>query len=376
MKVSASSPAIGHVVLSLDVGGLERVVATLAKAQRAAGARVFVYALDRAGALAEPLPAAGVPVRTVGRSQYGFDPGAVMRLARMLRKDGVRIVHGHNYGAVWYGALAARLMRGTRVIYTIHGAVTSARRSTSRLLHLGLVNDVVFVSAHARTVARTAGLVVERHVHTIVNGVDLAAFAVPGDGRTIRREHGIAEDAPVCGIVARLTEAKDHPTLFAAVARLRESYPGLHCLVVGDGELRVDLERDAASRGVGDRIHFAGARENVRDYLNAMDVFVLSSVTEGLAMTLLEAMAAARPIVATRVGGNPEAVEEGTTGLLVAPSNPGALASAIASLVDRPDVARAMGEAGRNRALRHFNLDSMRSRYQAVYEATGAIDAC
>jgi glycosyltransferase involved in cell wall biosynthesis len=373
MKEPGTGLVIGHVVLSLDVGGLERVVATLARAQREAGARVSVYCLDRAGALAGPLPAAGVPVHTVGRGGRGFDVGAMLRLARMLRADGVRVVHCHNHGALVSGALAARLVPGTRVVYTVHGAITSARRSTSRFLRLGLVHDVVFVSAHARNVGRQAGLATDDHVHTIVNGVDLTAFTSgKGDGRRIRHEHGIPDHAPVCGIVARLTEAKDHRTLFAAMVIARETYPALHCLVVGDGELRDELERDAAARGLSGVVHFTGARDNIRDYLDAMDVFVLSSVTEGLAMTLLEAMAAARPVVATRVGGNPEVVEDGVTGRLVAPSDPSALAGAIVSVLNQPDAARAMGDAGRVRAGRRFGLDAMVRQYQAVYEATAA----
>jgi glycosyltransferase involved in cell wall biosynthesis len=188
----------------------------------------------------------------------------------------------------------------------------------------------------------------------------------------VRRAHAIPDDAPVCGIVARLTEAKDHRTLFAAVVLLRESHPGVHCLVVGDGELNDELARDVTALGLTPAVHFVGARENVRDYLAAMDVFVLSSITEGLAMTLLEAMAASRPVVATRVGGNPEAVEDGVTGRLVPASDPRALADAIAFLFDHRDVARAMGEAGRARVTSRFSLEAMVAQYKAVYEVAAA----
>jgi len=375
MTPPATGLAIGHVVLSLDVGGLERVVATLARAQHDAGDRVTVYCLDRDGALAASLPGAGVPVHTVRRRARGFDAAAVLRLARMLRADGVKVVHCHNHGALVYGALAARMVIGARVVYTIHGAITSARRSTARFLKLGLVHEVVFVSAHAREVGRAAGLDGDDRVHTILNGVDLSAFdGAAGDGSAVRRAHGIPENARVCGIIARLTEAKDHANLFAAIAIARETVPGLHCLVVGDGELREELEEDVAARGLSGVVHFVGARDNIRDYLAAMDVFVLSSVTEGLAMTLLEAMAAARPIVATRVGGNAEVVKDGVTGYLVPPSDPRALAGAIERVLDNPAAARQMGEAGRVRANARFSLGAMVSAYQAVYEAVIAVD--
>jgi glycosyltransferase involved in cell wall biosynthesis len=368
MEVNTSL-AIGHVVPHFDVGGLQRVVATLARARQEAGDRVIVYCLDRAGSLAAPLPGAGIPVHTVRRSQRGFDPAAVLRLARMLRADGVRVVHCHNYTALLYGAIAARLVRGARVVYTIHG--WSTRRSMARFLNLGLIDEVVFVSAHARSVGREAGLANDNaHVHTIVNGVDLAAFASPsGDGTTVRRAHGIPDGARVCGIVARLTKIKDHRTLFAAMALLRDSHPDVHCLVVGDGKLRDELERDITTRGLSGSVHLVGTRENVHDYLRAMDVFVLSSVSEGLALALLEAMSVGRPVVATRVGGNSEVVEDGVTGKLVPPSDPRALADAIALVLDHRDTARAMGAAGRERALHRFGLDAMVGQYQAVYEA-------
>jgi glycosyltransferase involved in cell wall biosynthesis len=360
---------IGHVVLSLDVGGLERVVASLASAQKAAGTNVVVYCLDRAGMLAAPLPGAGIPVHTIGRGPRGFDMLAVARLTQRLRADGVNVVHCHNYGALVYGAFAARIM-GARVVYTIHGAKTSARRATAAFQRFRLVSEVVFVSDHARGVARAAGVASESHVHTIVNGVDAAAFEVePAARPALRRELAIPAEAPVCGIVARLTAAKDHVTLFDAMLRVRAGHPGVHCVVVGDGELRAQLEAAVVARGLTHAVHLVGARSNVRDYLAAMDVFVLSSVTEGLAMTLLEAMAAGLPVVATRVGGNPEVVAEGETGLLVPARDPTALAAAIASVIDRPAVAAEMGRAGRARVRDRFSLEAMVRRYQDVYDA-------
>jgi len=371
---SGAKRAVAHIVLSLDVGGLERVVASLAITQHKGGQGVIVVGLDRAGALAASLPGDEIPVHVVGRRRSGFDPAAVLRLAALLRRNRIRIVHCHNYGALVYGALAARLVRGVRVVYSVHGAITSARTDTARFLKLGLVHAVVFVSAHAREVGRRAGVGEDARVHTIVNGVDVAPFAAAGDGAGVRLAHGIRDDARVCGIVARLTEAKDHATLFAAVDLLRADFPDVRCLVVGDGELRDPLEADVSSRGLQGVVHFAGARSNVHDYLAAMNVFVLSSVTEGLAMTLLEAMAAGLPVVATRVGGNPEAIDEGVTGLLVPASDPRALAEAIAALLSDPERARTMGGAGRRRVDASFSLAAMTARYQAVYEAIFAHD--
>jgi glycosyltransferase involved in cell wall biosynthesis len=371
MSPKRGGPTVGHVVMSLDVGGLERVVATLSRAQHQAGARVVVYCIDRPGALAAPLIAAGVPVHCVRRRPRGFDAGTVVRLARMLRADGVSLAHCHNHGALVYGALAARLAGCARVVYTVHGANASGRRTTAHFQRLGLLREVVFVSGHTRGVARGAGMSHGGHVHTIVNGVDAGAFAAPEiSRRSMRGALAIPENAGVCGIVARLAAVKDHRTLFEAVRFVRAARPDVRCLVVGDGELRADLEAAAWEMGLDAAIHLVGARNNVRDYLAAMDVFVLSSVTEGLSMTLLEAMAAGLPVVATRVGGNPEVVVDGETGLLVPPRDAKALAAAIGSLLEHPERARAMGAAGRARVHEQFSLDAMVGAYASVYAAS------
>ena len=281
--------------------------------------------------------------------------------------------HCHNYGALVYGSLAARLGTRAGVVYTIHGAQTSARRATRRFQRLRLVDRVVFVSADARSVAERAGAVSGRGVHTILNGVDVDALIRSGAGRlAVRREFGIDADAPVVGVVARLTRAKDHVTLFDAVAALRPAWPRLRCLVVGDGELREDLHRAASQRGLADVVVFSGSRSDIRDLLSAMDVFVLSSVTEGLAVTLLEAMSAGLPVVATRVGGNPEVVADGETGVLVQARAPEALAREVASLLADPGRAGALGEAAIARVRARFSLEAMVRSYEQVRHGDGA----
>jgi len=368
MSTSGGAPRVGHVVQSLEIGGLERVVATLAGRS---GARYTgpVYCLDRDGFLAGALRERGVAVHTVARSPRGFDPAALWRLAGRMRRDRLDIVHCHNYAALVYGALAALVAGNLPVVYTIHGAKTSRRRATRVFQRLRLADVVVFVSEDSRRVAIGAGAVDAARSRTIVNGTDVESFApLPGGRQKARRPWGIADDAPVAGIVARLTRAKDHRTLFEAVAMLRGDWPGLRCLVVGDGELRSELTDAASALGIADAVIFAGARSDVREVLSAMDIFVLSSSTEGLPVTVLEAMCAALPVVATRVGGIPEVVEDARTGLLVPPRDPPALKAAIESLLRDRARARAMGDAGRERVLDRFSVGAMARRYEALYD--------
>jgi sugar transferase (PEP-CTERM/EpsH1 system associated) len=359
-----------HVVENLDVGGLERVVINLMTSTDPSRYRCVLYALGAGGALAGSLAASGYRVRAFAK-RPGVDWFLLPRLARELRRDGADVVHGHNYSPLVYGSLAARLARCAGVVYTAHGARTSSRRATRRFQRLQLVDRIVFVSEDARRVARGAAAVDDdAGVSVIVNGIDVASYARDPETRArVRASLAIPADSPVAGIVARLTPAKDHVNLFDAFARVRGAHPRACLVVVGDGELREPLRRAVEERGLAEAVIFAGRRDDVAAVLSAFDVFVLSSATEGLAVTLLEAMAAGLPVVATRVGGNTEVVVDGETGLLVPPRDPVALAGRIGALFAEPALAARYGEHGRARAHERFRVETMAARYQELYDA-------
>jgi sugar transferase (PEP-CTERM/EpsH1 system associated) len=362
---------VAHLVQNLDVGGLERVVISLMAATDPERYRPVLYTLGSGGALADGVEVHGFPVRRLAKGG-GLDYRLFVRLSRQFRADDVRVVHSHNYSPLVYGSIAGKLAGVAGQVYTAHGARTAGRRATRRFQRLGLVNDIVFVSDDARRVSLAAGAVDDRHVHTIVNGVDVDAYARDEATRQrVRAELGIDRAAPVAGIVARLTPAKDHVNLLDAFVRLRATHPNARCVVVGDGELRADIQRAVAERELGDHVLLLGRRDDIAEVLSALDVFVLSSSTEGLAVTLLEAMAAALPIVATRVGGNAEAVGDGESGTIVPPRDAPALAAAIQAMFDDPGAARAMGRAGRERCRGRFGVATMAERYQALYDRCG-----
>ncbi|HEU4364345.1 MAG TPA: glycosyltransferase, partial [Candidatus Krumholzibacteria bacterium] len=359
---------VAHLVQNLDVGGLERVVINLLAGTDPARYRALLYTLGPGGALAAEVERRGFAVRRFAKAG-GMDYRLFLRIARRFRADDVRVVHSHNYSPLVYGSVAGRLARTAGHVYTAHGAKTAARRATRRFQRLGLVNDVVFVSEDARRVSLAAGAVVDRRVHTIVNGIDVDAYARDAaTRRRIRAELGLTDSAPVAGIVARLTAAKDHVNLFDAFVRLRDSHPEARCVVVGDGELRADLERAVRERRLTGSVSLIGRRDDVADVLAAFDVFVLSSSTEGLALTLLEAMAAGLPVVATRVGGNPEVVEDGRSGSLVPPRDAAALAVALGRMLDDREKARRMGSAGRERCRERFGVGTMVAHYLELYD--------
>jgi glycosyltransferase involved in cell wall biosynthesis len=204
---------------------------------------------------------------------------------------------------------------------------------------------------------------------TIPNFLDPESFE-PMAADVRRRmldEVGVPEGAFVVGIVARLSTVKDHATLLRAVASLRDKIPALHCVLVGDGPERSAIERQAASLGIGDIVHLAGERTQPPNLHGLFDVSVLCSTTEAFPNSVLEAMAAARPVVATDVGGTPDAVHEGTTGLLVRPSDPSRLADAILRLYNEPALRVKLGNAGCAAARAGYSADAVIAKVEALY---------
>jgi sugar transferase (PEP-CTERM/EpsH1 system associated) len=364
-----SKPPVGvvHVVQNLAIGGLERVALNLALHANREHYRPSIVCLGPGGPLADAAKEAGVAVRAMAKPS-GFQPAAVLALARILRAEKAGVVHCHNAAPLVYGALAARLARAA-VVYTAHGMKTSGDRQPVALSRLGLVDEFVTVSEDARRIAIERAGADPSRVSTILNGVDTRTYrpASPEARNGTRRALGVPEDAYVFGIVARLSAAKDHAGLFRAFASLASTNARARLVVVGDGELRHELARLVGELSMEGRIVLTGSRDDVPDVVGAFDCFVLSSYTEGLAMTLLEAMAAELPVVATRVGGNGEAVVDGETGFLVPARDPVRMADALRWMSNHPGEARAMGAHGRERVLARFSIDAMVDAYDETY---------
>jgi glycosyltransferase involved in cell wall biosynthesis len=204
-------------------------------------------------------------------------------------------------------------------------------------------------------------------VGVIHNGVELGREPTAAERRTARR-CGVEDDEILVGTAARLDTVKDLPTLVDAIARARSRVPGLKLVVIGDGAERATLEAAVRERQLEDAVQVMGYRADVRRLLPALDVYVNSSISEGISLTILEAMAATVAVVATRVGGTPEVVLDGATGLLVEPRLPDAMAGALVELAGAPERRRALGAAGRARVAACFSLDRMVADYAREYQ--------
>jgi glycosyltransferase involved in cell wall biosynthesis len=366
-----TKPRVLQLVLSLSPGGAERLVVQLATALWAS-IPMAVCCLDGRGAWAEDLADRGIPVVALDRSP-GFRPTLAISVAREVRRHGATVLHCHQYSPFVYGSLSSGLRHGARVIYTEHGRLAGStagarRRAANRVL--GRVpSRLIAVSRELRQSMIDEGFP-EARVAVVSNGVELPRADRDARARA-RASLALPSDAPVVGTVARLDPVKDLSTLVSALALMRAAVPNAILLVVGDGPMRSTLEALARDR-VPDGVRFLGFRADVAELLPALDIYANSSIGEGLSLTILEAMAASLPVVATRVGGTPEAVEHDVSGVLVPPRDAAALAAALTSLAADASRRASMGSAGRRRVERYFTLDRMTRDYRAMYEELSA----
>jgi glycosyltransferase involved in cell wall biosynthesis len=374
---------ITHFVENLNRGGLERVVIDLVRAQLDLGYRCQVVCLFEPGSLAPELAALGVPVLSCDKRR-GLDLRAILRARRFMRVHGTEVLHTHNAISHYYAVLASRWMRLRRVINTRHG-MGKTRAAASRGSRRNSWRDDRLEWLYGKSMActDTVATVCETALHEFAQRQDIPAtklIAIPNGIRVdkfhaattqtrlkLRTALGLPPDARLAGFVGRLTWAKDHATLIRSFRLVRTRLPGATLVLVGDGPLKPELVDLAVAEGVADRVLFLGDRNDIAELLPGLDLFVMSSVTEGYSIALLEACASGLPIVATRVGGNAEIVREGINGLLVPERTPAALADAIVTLLADDARAGTMGQAGRDWVIDQGSFRTMATRYAGVY---------
>jgi glycosyltransferase involved in cell wall biosynthesis len=354
-----------HVVESLETGGLERFVCDLVEA-RHQQSPTSVICLEQLGALGESLVAKGhnVPVAGTGQGRWR----ALRRLAGMLRDIRPDIVHAHNFLAHRFTALAALAAGRPPIVFTKHGAGAPGG-GPGGWLHRRLARTTQMVAVSRESLAlldrwRPPG---SRPAIYIPNGIALARCQSSLDRRVVRSKNGWPEGALLAVMVARLAEPKDHSTLLRAWTVVRSRIPSAILLVVGDGPLRTTIESAINTMGLHEAVLMLGERHDIPEILRAADVFVLSSQSEGMPVTILEAMGAGLPVIASDVGGVAEVVEHGRTGWLAPAGSPEALAQAVMEMAADPDRAAAMGAAGLARARERFDLPAVLAAYERVY---------
>lgn len=379
--MNAQPVTILFIIGTLDVGGAEGQLVQLVTRLDRRRFRPVVCALSEGGPYAAVLSTAGVPVRIVGfrglkrgiRNPLSFPKVAAefWRLVRLIRSERPTIVHGLLFWAYVLGTFAAKAA-GVSILVASRRSLGCFKAAKPHYLWLerraNRRTDLLVANSEAvkQDVIAQEGVAAAK-IRVIYNGIDADRYARPAD-RVLRETLGISADAQVVGVVANLIHYKGHRILLEACRRVRAVRPDVRVLLIGDGPCRVELEQRAVALELGDMVRFLGSRRDIPELLAEIDLAALPSLEEGFPNAVLEAMAAGKPVVASRVGGVPEAVVDGATGLLVPPGEPESLAGAILALLDDPRRAEAMGRAGRQRVVERFGMARMVEETQTIYE--------
>ncbi len=358
-----------HLIKGLGRGGAEMLLAEgIRFADRQRFEYAYGYLLPGKNAVAPCLKAAGADVTCFRAGTSVAIALSAGRVAAHLRSHGVHVLHCHLPVAGVVGRVAGRLA-GVPVVYTEHSVMEVYRRLPRRLnlLTWKWQDRVIAVSQGVADSIR-AWVDTDVPVDVILNGVDTGRFRRNRpEGDRIRASLGIPSDAPVIGTVAGFREVKRLQDWLEAARLLQERHPDAHFVLVGDGPLREHITQLVATLGLGATVHLSGLRDDVRPYLAAMDVYMISSQVEGLPIALLEAMAMECAVVATAVGGIPEVVGAGDCGMLVEPGRPDLLAAAASSLLASRAGLRSRGQSARHIVESRFSLGQMVRRVEATY---------
>jgi glycosyltransferase involved in cell wall biosynthesis len=356
-----------HLVEDLKVGGQEKVIASIATGLDPKKFDVEIWCLARGGAVADRLRQAGISVRILNLSTY-HRPLNIARLALRLRRSRADIVHTHGNFASTFGRLAAILARIRRVVAHVHTSdfSLSRRHILIEKILACFTRHIICVSRSVQNFVKNIESIPAKKTCVIYNGV--ARLSRP-EGKPISRSiWGFGDKDCVVVSVGSLVENKGHRLLIDAVRMLVPAYPSLRLLIVGDGPLRSALEEQVGRFKLSEHIKFTGIVKDIHPVLALADIFALPTrYREGLSLAVLEAMQHGLAVIATRIGGSPEAVEHNRSGLLVPPGDAGALGDAIARLSADTKLRCAMGAQGKKRYEEQFRADQMVSRVESLY---------
>lgn len=366
-----------HVVSVPGVGGVQVWISQISARLARMGYAQTIACVDEAASITRFAADAEVVPLKVGIAKFAplGDLRYFIQLVRMMRQGHYDVVNLFAAKAGLYGRLAARIAGIPAVIYhaagfPFHDFLNPAMRfvlaNLERLLSSHCSDAVVCCGEEVRTYALRNRIAPPERLVTIVNGVEIPADLPAREDA--RRALGLASDAPVAGMVGRLSEQKAPENFLQAAALVIREIPAAQFLIVGDGPMRLELGKLVLQLGIAPNIHFLGMRSDVPVVLRALDVFALFSRWEGLPLTILEAMTAERPVVATAVDGNVEAVQDGKTGLLSPVTDIKLFADHITTLLKDPAQAAAMGRAGRRLVEERFTLDRAVTELSDLYQ--------
>ena len=371
-----------QVAYKSEISGGEKVLLNLAKHLRRRGHHLLV-ACPSYGPLVEVLLREGIEVSIISIKK-SYDLMGAFRLRHLILREGVQVLHTHGMLVNTVGRIASKMARVPVSISTVHltrelasgGRAENTRQWLKGKYYRSLDNftarfndRVIAVSESVKQDLISQGMSPEKIV-VIKNGIEFEGWQTRLDEKNSRaqkkRELDIG-NGPVVGTITRLSRQKDVHTLLYAMSNIVRDYPGIRCLIMGDGPQRRELEYLKCRLALNGNVTFLGYRDDAREILNIFDIFVLSSLWEGLPLVVLEAMAASKPVIATQVPGTAEAISDGKTGILVPLRNSERLAGSIKRLLEDQKLSQSMGEAGRQRVNKYFRVERMADETERLY---------
>ncbi len=350
---------ICHVSMCLTTGGLERLLVEFARRTNTQQYDLQFAVLGDVGQPAEDIAALGKTVSQINIGKSGRW-SQFSNLKKLFVDQRIDIVHSHNTYAHFYASVAGYLAGVPVILNTQHGrgCGNTLKQRGHFLLANRLAHQILAVSEDSAKICRKQDPFSRSRIAALWNGIDLDRFRFHGPQR---KPHAIS--------VARLSPEKDFPTLLQATRLVVNQYPDFKLTLVGDGQERSSLEKLCSELNLNSQVTFLGERCDVPELLKQAGLFVSSSSTEGISLTLLEALAVGLPIITTDVGGNPEIIEQDVTGYLVPSGNPQQLAEAICSHLERPETWDTMANAGRASVEKKFHINRMIKDYEDLYRS-------
>ena len=356
-----------HVVLTMGNGGLENVVLNLCRSIKNPEIEQLVCCLEAEGPLVQFLEELGVPVFFLGKKP-GIDFLLPLKLARLFRRQKIDVVHSHDTGANVYGGLGGLFARVKSVVKTEHGGINLV---TSSLLKFDTwlsnrLDKVISVSTYLKNQMVQQG-VNPKKIIVIPNGIEVEKFQQTIDSVQTRKEFGFEEGDTVIYTVGRFVPLKNTQLLIKVAPKILAEFPQVKFAIIGFGPLEDDLKKMVAEANIQESVKFLGNRTDLPKILPALDIFVLCSRLEGLGLVILEAMAAGKPVIATRVGGIPEIVKDKQNGLLFTTDNEEELIAAIKAYLNQPELRKKLAAAGEITVNSRFTISGMAQAHTKVY---------
>lgn len=360
---------VAHVTFDMGIAGAEQVICNLVENTDPSRYEVSILCLDQpVGPFGIQLQKKGYPVIGFNR-QPGFDLTLIKAIRKHIQAHRIDVLHCHQYTPYIYGLFGAA-MTPCKVIFTEHGRFYPDHRKLKRVLINPFLNlftdDVTAISAATREALIQYENFPGNKVRVVYNGIHDARFLMPPDPE-LKKSLGIRETARVLATVARLDPIKNQKMMLRAVKIVQQDYPETVLILVGDGPERESLENLTSELGLSASVIFTGFREDAHRFYKIADIFLLTSFSEGTAMTLLEAMAAGIPCIGTDVGGNPEIIRDQETGFIVPSDDENMLAEKIKQLFRDEALIKRMGRSGRTRFEENFTVEKMVQAYQEMY---------